>query len=96
MSVTIYAASDDLVEVEGAIREEFSDVDFCEGAYVYVSTGDVVRFRLEDEGWRAQVVVDATAPTVDHRDGKDDRVTVDGQVNWVVATTTQPARSAVA
>lgn len=92
--VIIYGASDDLIEVEGAIHEEFSDYDFSasDGAYVYASTGDVIRFRLEDEGWRATLVVDASSPKVEHLDGEDDRVTLAGPVAWVVATTVAPAR----
>ena len=67
--VTIYGASDDLIETEGAIVAEFNDFDFRNGGYVYVSTGDVLWFRLEDEGWRAAVVVDATLPRVAYLDG---------------------------
>lgn len=98
MTITIYAASDDLIEVEGAIREEFSDPDFCDGAYVYVSTGDVIRFRLEVEGWRAQVVVTGNSytkvvPRPDRPDSGDEAVTVPALVTWVVATTVEPARA---
>jgi hypothetical protein len=90
--VTIYGASDDLIEIEGAIAEEFNDFEFRNGVYVYVSTGDVLRFRLGAEGWRAAVVVDATLPRVAYLDGEGDRVTVAGPVTWVVATTVAPAR----
>ncbi len=95
-SVTIYGSSDDLIEVEGDISEEFGDPAFHAGAYVYVSTGDVLRFTLRHEGWRAEAVVDASGVTIEHLDGEDDRVTVSGAltgyVSWVVATTTAPAR----
>jgi len=90
--VTIYGASDDLIETEGAIVAEFNDFDFRNGGYVYVSTGDVLWFRLEDEGWRAAVVVDATLPRVAYLDGEGDRVTVVEPVTWIVATTVAPAR----
>lgn len=91
MSLTIYGASDDLIEVEGDIDEEFYGTTFDAGAYVYVSTGDVIRFRLEDEGWRASVVHNATSPQIARLDACDDRVTVAGPVAWVVATTNAPA-----
>jgi hypothetical protein len=90
--VVVYGASDDLIEVEGALREEFSDPDFSGGAYVYASTGDIIRFRLEDEGWRATVVFDASSPVIEHVGDYgevDDRVTLSGAA-WVVATTVEP------
>lgn len=94
--ISIYGASDDLIEVDGDIRDEFSNYSFSDegGAYVYVSTGDVIRFRLEDEGWRANVVVDATAPKIGKRQNRpeDDLVTVTAPVAWVVATTEKPVR----
>src|SRR4029079_4836488 len=95
--ITIYAASDDLVEVDGDIEEEFSNYDFSEpgGAYVCVSTGDLIQFQIDEDGdWFARVIVDATSPTIGKRPDRpgDDQVTVSAPVAWVVATTEKPAR----
>lgn len=92
--IIITGGSDDLIEVRGDIDEEFSDTDFDRGAYVYVSTGDVIRFSLGEDGWEARVIVDATSPTVSNsaEHGGDDDVIIAGSVSWVVATTVHPAR----
>lgn len=93
-SVTVYAASDDLIEVDGDIIEEFNDVSFADdGAYVYLSTGDVLRFVLDGDTWVARVVHDVTGPEVvdSDRPGTIDAVVViSADVQWVVATTTAP------
>lgn len=83
--VLIYGASDDLIEVEGALTEEFQATSGT--AYVYASTGDIVRFRFEDEGWRATLVHQVRA-LPDKRPGHpdDDAVRLTGGVDWVVAT----------
>lgn len=95
--IEITGGSDDLIEITGAIVEEFNDTAFAAGAYVYVSTGAVVRLRLEVEGWRATVIHPGTTqvgvahPLSGHT--CDDTVYVRGSVSWVVVTTTAPARS---
>lgn len=96
MSVTIYGASDDLIEVDGDIYEEFSG-DFADGVYVYTSAGHVFRFRLEAEGWSVRVLMNPdNNVTVKRGEGdlgpdSDDRVTVETNLSWVVATKMPPA-----
>lgn len=90
-TVEIYGASDDLIEVEGAIREEYGA---SSGAnYVYLSTGDILRFRFEAEGWRANIVHLATSPRIEmkqNRWGEDEEhVFVDG-VSWLIVTDAEP------
>ena len=57
-SITVYGASDDLIEVEGDIREEFgcyrSENDWDENPlYLAVSDGTLLRVRYDNEGmWR--------------------------------------------
>lgn len=85
--VRITGASDDLIEIEGALVEEFPASSGM--AHVYLSTGDAIRFRFEAEGWRAAIVHDATAPTV-RRTADDDVVTVAGPVAWLVVTEDGP------
>lgn len=99
MTTIIYGASDDLIEVEGDIREEFSgsQVD-DQGTYVYVSTGDVLRMRLEVEGWRAQVVIMGNSytkvvPRPDRPDSGDEAIEVAAPVTWVVVCPFAPTRA---
>jgi hypothetical protein len=97
--ITIYAASDDLVEVDGDIKEEFSSYRFSDpgGAYVCVSTGDLIQFRMDEEGdWFARVIVDATSPVIGRRPDRegDEQVTITAPVTWVVATTEKPGKPA--
>lgn len=70
-SVTIYGASDDLVEVEGDVREEFSAY---EDGYRFLAFGDgsLVRLNYTDEGcWevRVEVLGAGTAQSLDTHDG---------------------------
>lgn len=102
--LTVRGASDDLIETDGDIREEFTGAQVNDdttthpyaGTYVYLSTGDVLRFRLEAEGWRGHVVVDATGPTmgkVPDSGEDDDLITVAAPVTWVVVCPFAPARA---
>lgn len=100
--LTVYGASDDLIETEGDIREEFTghQVNEMGGTYVYLSTGDVLRFRLEAEGWRGQVVIDVTGPTSgkvpdsgEDDDVSDDLITVAAPVTWVMVCPYAPVRA---
>ncbi len=82
-AVQISGGSDDLIEVDGALSEEFSASAGL--AYVAVSTGDLVRMRFEREGWRAEVIHHATGGIHVSRDERgDDVVVVPGPVAWVM------------
>lgn len=57
--VSISGASDDLIEVEGDLREEFNGYDSGDAKlrYVAFSDGSLVSIRYEDDGcWRVHVV----------------------------------------
>lgn len=87
--ITVYGASDDLIEVEGDIREEFgytADEYSRDGNLLAFSDGTVLRI-VFDSPWRITPVVRGTAAlTVDQADdeGRTDRATLDGEIVWVV------------
>lgn len=58
MSVTVYGSSDDLIEVEGDLNEEFSLVDHHdEGDLLGFSEGTVLRITYPPSGvWRITLV----------------------------------------
>ena len=96
MSTTIYGASDDLIEVDGQVSEEFNPRD-GEPAYLAFSNGVVLKVIYDDEGlWRIQPRAGAEQVRIDFAIGGDaerredgssgysDRATIDGDVAWVV------------
>ncbi len=87
--LTIYGASDDLIEVEGDIREEFSHAS-DERAYLAFSNGVMLAICYDQDGvWRiTPVTTDATvtiaqAP-VDDESNYSDRATINADVTWVL------------
>jgi hypothetical protein len=90
MTVTIYGASDDLIEVEGDIRDEFTLQDDDDGDYLAFSDGTVLHVEYGSEGiWRIHQSVKGAAefanvPGDDPEDNYTDRVTLTGDVGWVV------------
>lgn len=93
MSVKIYGASDDLIEVEGDIDEEFNSMA-DDGALLAFSNGALLRVRYTDTGvWRIQPVAGADLISVaqcaeDDEDNYTDVATVNGDIEWVVFGTT--------
>lgn len=93
-SVTIYGASDDLIEVEGDLDEEFTYLERDEeGDLLAFSEGTVVRIKHDSDGvWRITPVATGTAfpamvqAPVDDEDNYSDRLTLSGpmQFRWVV------------
>lgn len=92
-TVTIYGASDDLVEIEGDLREEFSfysDED-DEGRLLGFSDGTMLRVRYDEDGvWRFTLVHKGgaemkkqEAPAND-RNNYSDRITLTGDIEWVM------------
>lgn len=90
--IIIYGASDDLIEIEGNIREEFSSYppEDDETLILAVSDGTVLRVRYDEDGiWRFTPLVIGSS-YVDIKYGTDDRahtdrVTLTGNdLNWVV------------
>lgn len=88
--IKIYGHSDDLIEVEGLISEEF--IAFEENTYLAFSDGTVLRVSYETNGiWRIYLTAGGTAmySKDENPDDDDDRysdvVTLDGNIRWVVA-----------
>jgi len=94
MSITITGASDDLIEVEGDIREEFSYEDEANGDLLAFSDGTILRVKFSDSGvWRITPVVRGNADLAiqqapeDDEDNYSDRATLSGlssPMSWVV------------
>lgn len=92
MSVTLFGYSDDLVEIEGDVREEFNPTG-DEPVLVTFSTGTVASIQYTAEGaWRIIVlepgttVLDLQQCPADDEDDYTDRLVISSQVEWVVAT----------
>lgn len=88
--ITIYGASDDLIEVEGAITEEFNPPE-DEPSYLAFSDGSLLSITYTDDGlWKISVfcVGEDTAfemeSATDVDDNYSDRVTLTGEFKWVV------------
>lgn len=98
MPVTIYGASDDLIEVRGDIYEEFNPRSDDEPSFLAFSDGTVLAVSYGGDGeWIIRPRVRGTAalthehslgPDADRREdgssGYSDRVTLDGPIAWCV------------
>lgn len=92
MTITIYGASDDLIEVRGDLSEEFTTDVFShgyEGDLLAFSDGTVLRITY-GEAWRIVPVHRGTAElaivqTTESDDGYSDEATLEGPIQWVVA-----------
>lgn len=89
--VTVYGASDDLIEVEGDISEEFNPPYDPTTGILAFSEGTVLRVEFTQDGiWRVTPLFRGTATisivqAVDEDDDNySDRVTLEGDVRWVV------------
>lgn len=90
--VTLSGASDDLIEVDGDIREEFNYLknDEDDGAVLGFSDGTVLRIKFDADGdgnWRITPLIRGTAVLeIEQTTGEDgtDVATLDGEVGWVV------------
>lgn len=103
MPVKIYGASDDLIEVEGDIREEFYAVtlndDDDEGGILAFSNGVVIRILYTNEGtWRITPVAGSVAIDQcpeDDEDNYTDVAEIEGTITWVVFGTAVQTRRRV-
>lgn len=98
MAVTIYGASDDLIEVEGDVKAEFQyNPRPGSGQYIALSCGVVLSIEYDNDGvWRINPVCVAAMPAgttlsveqapADDEVNYSDRATVTGAepVSWVV------------
>lgn len=87
--VTIYGASDDLVEIEGDLDEEFGGDDvvlaFGDGTVLRVSFAPSGVWGIERQAAGSAVYEKVEAPPGDE-DNYSDRVTLIGRLRWVLAT----------
>lgn len=87
-TVTVYGASDDLIEVEGDLKEEFSGYEGTH--YLAFSDGTLLSVKYDDGGlWRINRLVQGSAACVkveatDPEDDYSDKVTLTGALAWVV------------
>lgn len=92
MKVTIHGASDDLIEVDGDLSEEFNgNLDRDEHAYLAFSDGTLLSMTYDAGGmWRINRVAQGSASytkreATDPSDDYSDRVTLEGEaLTWVV------------
>lgn len=89
--VTVSGASDDLIEIEGAIRAEFSPNDSDAGMKLAFSDGTVLAVHYDKNGfWRVNRLAVGTAEytkteATDPDGDYSDKVTLTGVLEWVVA-----------
>jgi hypothetical protein len=96
MGVKVYGASDDLIEVDGDIREEFG-YHYSESdpttKYLSFSDGTVIRVRYgeaDEYGWSLKAMADGTDSAVTHipatsEDNYSDMIEIeDVDIRWVV------------
>ena len=101
MTTQIYGASDDLIEVDGQVSEEFSALG-NDSSLLAFSDGTVLRVTYDDNDiWRIALVVQGSAtlaiqqaPEDDERNYTD-RATLDGDIRWAVLGTEIAKASAV-
>jgi hypothetical protein len=94
MAVEVYGASDDLIEIDGDISEEFGAYDETDGTYLGFSDGTVLHILFDQDGvWRIKPIVHGhggpealtitQAPVGDDRNHTD-RARLSGDVRWVL------------
>jgi len=94
-TVTAWGRSDDLVEIDGALEEEwgFYSSDGNETGYLAFSDGTVLSVKYGDGNhgvWRLFPVIEGSAKVervpapLDDRDNYSDRVTLTGDLRWVL------------
>lgn len=91
-TVTIYGVSDDLIEIEGDLNEEIDPLNEDEGVLLAFGDGTILEVRYDDAGvWRVtqriagSATFDKDENPADDEDRYSDRVTLTGDLRWVVA-----------
>lgn len=94
MTVTVYGSSDDLIEIEGDIREEFyaptegpAMLGFSDGTLLSIeyNSDGVWKITRRDRGHSTKLSIDyAEGPDTDNY---SDRATIDADIKWVVMGT---------
>lgn len=89
--IRVYGASDDLIEIDGDIREEFglsnddvpAFIGFSDGTVLRVDYNGLWQIRLICEGAASYTkTFEATDPDADKY---SDEVTLDGEILWCIA-----------
>ena len=102
-TVTVYGSSDDLIEIEGDLREEFSfySEDDDDGRLLGFSDGTMLRARYDKDGvWRFTLVHKGTAEMekqeapANDEENYSDRITLTGDIEWVMFGTEMVAANA--
>jgi hypothetical protein len=94
MGITVYGASDDLIEVDGDIREEFPwqapGYGQPSGDFLAFSDGTVLRIAFDPDSsgnWRITPLAHGAAKltiTQTADEESTDRADLDGDITWVV------------
>lgn len=91
-TVAIYGVSDDLIEIEGDLNEEFNPSNEDEGMWLIFGDGSIIDVRYDEFGiWRVTRPYAGTSFMEKDEDPGDDenrysdRVTLTGDLLWVVA-----------
>lgn len=88
--IEVYGASDDLIEVEGDIREEFNALEDDDPTVLAFSNGVVVSVEYDRHGiWRIRPLANGSRVTItiaptDNDENYSDRATINEEVSWVV------------
>lgn len=93
-AVTVYGSSDDLIEIDGDIYEEFNAESNDVPTLLAFSDGTVLRVHYGETGvWRITPVATGSATLQitqepeDDDDNYTDRATLTGEISWIVAGT---------
>ncbi len=96
--ITITGYSDDLIEVDGDINEEFACyIDKDKKFFVAVSDGSLFRVRYDDDGlWRFDRLIAGSAEYSktdgDVQQDTNDKVTLTGNIQWVALAAEKAVR----
>lgn len=97
MATTLYGASDDLIELDGDVSEEFDAYRAeADGTLVTFSNGVVLRITYNHDGiWRIVPVVNPEGSTLtieqapeNDDDNYSDRATIEMPIRWAVCRNT--------
>lgn len=85
--IKIYGASDDLIEIEGAIEEEFNSYE-CKDGLLAISDGTLLRVDYDEDGiWRFTPLYKGSSfvshTTGSIKDDTSDEIILDGVINWI-------------
>lgn len=103
MKVEIYGAGDDLIEIEGDIREEFDSYQPANGytCYVAISDGTLLSVNYDDDGfWRLHILVKGADSEIEKEEvdyseenSYSDIIKIETpSIEWIVFSEQKPVR----